>query len=73
MAEHPSDHDLLIELRTEMRGVRDDIKGLKEGTSLQLSDHEMRIRLVEKRVWTASGIASVLGMIGGYLIQYLIK
>jgi hypothetical protein len=28
-----TDHDLLIELRTEMRAVRDDIKDLKENTS----------------------------------------
>jgi hypothetical protein len=27
--EYPSDHDLLIELRTEMRGLRDDFKDAK--------------------------------------------
>jgi hypothetical protein len=31
-----SDHDLLIELRTEMRGVRDDIKRFNDDTKLQL-------------------------------------
>lgn len=32
------DHDLLIELRTEMRGMRVDIKDLKTGTSDRLTD-----------------------------------
>lgn len=42
------DHDLLIELRTEMRGMREDIKSLSDGMSAKISDHEMRIRGIEK-------------------------
>lgn len=41
------DRDLLIELRTEMKGVRDDIKALADGTSVTLADHETRLRAVE--------------------------
>jgi hypothetical protein len=36
-----TDHDLLIELRTEMQNVRNDIKELKDGTA-------MRIQALEK-------------------------
>lgn len=36
-----TDHDLLIELRTEMQNVRNDIKELKDGTA-------MRIQTLEK-------------------------
>ena len=43
------DHDLLIELRTEMRGVREDIKDIKDGTADKLLDHETRIRTLEKQ------------------------
>lgn len=32
-----NDHDLLIELRTEMRGIRADIKDIKEGTTARLA------------------------------------
>jgi len=32
-----SDHDLLIELRTEMRNIRNDIKELKESTTVQIN------------------------------------
>jgi len=32
-----NDHDLLVELRTEMKAVREDIKDLKDGTQARLS------------------------------------
>jgi hypothetical protein len=50
IAQYQSDHDLLIELRTEMRGMRGDIKGLSASTSATISDHETRIRLNEKDI-----------------------
>ena len=34
------DHDLLIELRTEMQGIRKDIKDLKDGTTERISKLE---------------------------------
>lgn len=50
IAQYQTDHDLLIELRTEMRGMRYDIKGLSDSTARTISDHETRIRLNEKDV-----------------------
>jgi len=35
-----SDHDLLIELRTEMRGVRQDVKDLRDNTAKRVDDLE---------------------------------
>lgn len=35
-----NDHDLIVELKTLMSGVKDDIKDLKEGTSKRISDLE---------------------------------
>ena len=58
------DHDLLIELRTEMRGVRDDIQKLTDGTAKQIADHELRLRFVEKYVWGAIAILGVVNFIG---------
>lgn len=43
-----NDHDLLIELRTEMRGMREDIKSLSDGVTVRINDHETRIRSLEK-------------------------
>jgi hypothetical protein len=34
------DHDLLIELRTEMQGIRKDIKDLKDGTTERITKLE---------------------------------
>lgn len=42
------DHDLLIELRTEMRAIREDIKNMRDDISGSVSDHETRIRDLEK-------------------------
>ena len=55
MSENPestADHDLLIELRTEMRAVRGDIKELKDGIAVTIKDHETRIRTLEEAVAT---------------------
>lgn len=43
------DHDLLIELKTRMEGLKTDIKDLKDGTGVQLLDHEARIKKVETK------------------------
>ena len=45
-----SDHDLLIELRTEMQNVRNDIKDLKDGTTLiiqALEQNKADLKMVE--------------------------
>lgn len=67
-----SDHDLLIELRTEMQGVRRDIKELTDGTAGKLADHELRIRFIEKYVWGAVGIIGLINLIGfAYIVDKL--
>ena len=42
------DHDLLIELRTRMEGIKNDVNEIKTGTSTQISDHEIRIFSLER-------------------------
>lgn len=41
------DHDLLIRIDTQMKGLKDDIKDLKDGTSITIADHEKRISCLE--------------------------
>jgi hypothetical protein len=67
LASYQNDHDLLIELRTEFRGMRDDIKGLKESNETIADDHEERLRALEQKQWTIGGAASAVGIIAGYL------
>ena len=44
-----NDHDLLIELRTDMKNVIRDIKEIKEDTKSTLMDHEGRLRNIEEK------------------------
>ena len=55
-----SDHDLLIELKSEMVGLRADVKDLKDVTKERISDHEVRLRFIERYMWLAIG---ALGLI----------
>jgi hypothetical protein len=67
MAENPlalavvqNDHDLLVELKTEMRLLREDIREMKDGNTVTLEDHESRIRFLERWVWLAVGALGII-------------
>jgi hypothetical protein len=49
MQEHwvNSDHDTLIEIRTLVSELKHDISQLREGTHIQLIEHDKRIRTLE--------------------------
>lgn len=74
-----NDHDLLIELRTEMRGLRDDMKAIRDGFSEVQKDHENRIRSVEKStenlmskmVFGISIISFIMAIIVGVIINWI--
>lgn len=69
LAQYQSDHDVLIELRTEMRLLRGDIKEMKDASTISVTDHEQRIRNLEKNLWRFSGGVLVLSTLVGYLVQ----
>jgi hypothetical protein len=47
-ATHTStDHDLLVTLNTEMKGLKEDIKNLRDDQVEKVSDHEVRINTLE--------------------------
>ena len=52
---HREDRDLLIELRTEMKSVRQDIRELSDTTKMTIQDHEARLRFIERYMWLAIG------------------
>lgn len=45
---YQTDHDVLIELRTEMKGVREDLRDIKTGNARVTDDHEKRLRELER-------------------------
>lgn len=55
------DRDLLIELRTEMGGVRTDIKDVKDSVEKNSGDHETRIRSLEAQSNRWVGKESLVG------------
>lgn len=63
------DHDLLIELKTRMESLRNDIKDLKDNTSTKIDDHEKRIFDLE----TSKGRQSTFITIGVSILVVLIS
>ena len=64
-----SDHDLLITMHEQIKGIKIDIKEIKDGTSAKLTDHELRVRRLEQ--W--GGIAVGLGFALQFYFNYLHK
>lgn len=56
-----TDHDLLITLIGEVKALRDDLKRTSDASALITSDHETRIRSLERARWTVAGAAGILG------------
>lgn len=70
-----NDHDLLIELKTRMEGLRDDIKALSDGTTTKIANHETRLNALEESktrqtVLLSIGI-SVLVILVGLLTSHM--
>lgn len=58
-----ADHDLLQRVDTKVDGLIKDIKEIKDGTTTQLSDHETRLRSIEKSQESQSGTMSLTNKI----------
>lgn len=57
-----TDHDLLITMHEQIKGIKADIRDLKDGTSAKLADHETRLRRLE--LWGAIAVGF------GYALQF---
>jgi hypothetical protein len=71
------DHDLLIELKTRMEGLKVDIRDLNEGTSIKITDHEKRLFDLEKTknsqtILLTIGIG-ILSILSSLVIYHIIK
>ena len=65
-----SDHDILIELRGEVKGLRQDVTDMRDNTKTILVDHETRLRFLERWAWGAIGIIGVAEAVLAYYIQH---
>lgn len=71
-AKNADDHDLLIELKTRMESLRNDIKDIKDGTSLQIADHEKRIFSIESSKSKTNTLITIGIAVGTILTSMLI-
>lgn len=62
-----NDHDLLVTMHEQIKGIKNDIKDLKDGTSMKLADHEARLRRLELWGAIALGISYALNFYFNYL------
>lgn len=65
-----SDHDLLLTIAAEVRETRDDVRDLTATMKDNQKDHEVRIRLLEKRVWSIPALPTVLSTAAFGLAMY---
>lgn len=68
---NPEDHDNLTELKVLMKGLKDDIRELKDSIKTTEKDHEYRIRSLERRSWIIVGGSGMLGAIAGIVVKML--
>lgn len=53
-------------------GLQSDMAEIK-GSSTTVSDHETRIRALERWIWRASGIAAAIGAAGGTALTQVLQ
>lgn len=75
-AKGADDHDLLVELKVKMEGLKSDISEIKDGTSIKIADHELRINSLEtsntrQTVMLSIGIG-ILSLLVSLLIWHIV-
>lgn len=63
------DHDLLIRVDENVKNLILEIKDMRDGTSAQLTDHELRLRRLEVALAMATGGLFILEMILRFIIK----
>lgn len=67
-----NDHDLLVTMHEQIRGIKADIAGLKNGTSEMLANHEHRLSALEKQNITTKVTVGIYLAVGAALAGLLI-
>jgi len=54
-----TDHDLILEMRGDIKLLQADVRDIKENQKSRIDDHESRLRFLERWVWGAIGVIAV--------------
>lgn len=68
-AELRATHDEVKTLSQKMEGLTNQVGTRLVGLEQSASDHENRLRSLEKKVWGYAGAATILGMFGGVILE----
>ena len=69
-----NDHDLLIRLDEKVDNLTGKLDSHLDNNATLVEDHEKRLRFIERYVWGAIGIISLVNLIGfAYIINQLTK
>lgn len=66
------DHDLLITLHEQVRGIRDDIKELKDGMATRVTEVEKRVDKLEKQSGTYLTMTIIYASVGAAMIGLIL-
>lgn len=70
MPDNQSDHDLLLDLKGDVKVLRADVAEIKDNTKQTLNDHERRIRTLEQWFWKAFGALMFLQIVAALWYYY---
>jgi len=77
MSDDLNDHDLLIELRADVKALRGELAEMKDGLKTTVQDHETRIRALEASASQGCGservVTGTLAVIASAIIAFIIK
>lgn len=68
-----ADHDLVVQISEQIRGIKQDILDLNKNISDKTGDHENRIRTLEDRVKTWGGALLAFQFFTGLVLWYFRK
>ena len=60
-----TDHDLLVTMHEQIKNLRKEVGEMKDGTSVKIADHEVRIRRLE--LWGGMAVGAL------YLFEAYLK
>lgn len=60
------DRDLLVTLNVKVNNLIDEVKEMRDDTKAQVSDHELRLRTLERNMYMGLGILAM----GQFLLSY---